>query len=208
MVASNNESFRSDPSEQRYRPIVKDQVPLCQVPRALESYVHDPKHYVKKTEVLMCPDEKQRGQASLSKRKNSYMAKPRFSIMLLLVLLVVVESVTTAVASAASVNIYSEISRGPPLQVHCRLGNIVDALKWTTVQYGEHVGWGFKPNFWGTTKYNCEFRSGDRTQAFDVWVDDFFLSIWRRRPCKQCEWYVDEQGFFRKEAGGPYLLFK
>jgi hypothetical protein len=119
----------------------------------------------------------------------------------LLVFFVVLESATMAFTSSASVNIWSQIAADPPLQVHCKLGNLVDVIAEQTVANGEHVRWGFKPNFWGTTTYACDFKWGARTQVFAVWVDDFFLSIWLKRPCQHCLWIVSPDGFTRYEEG-------
>lgn len=120
----------------------------------------------------------------------------------LIMLLVVMASASTVLASKAVVNIVNIIAIGPPIQVHCKLGNIVDVIPERTLAQNERVGWGFTPNVWGTTSYNCDFKWGDLTQGFDVWWDDFFLSIWIERPCTHCLWTVGEDGFFRAEAGG------
>ena len=77
---------------------------------------------------------------------------------------------------SASVNITNQIATDPPIQVHCTKRN-EEVVPERTLTNGESVRWEFKPNFWGTTKYHCDFRWGARFQGFNVWKETSFLFI-------------------------------
>ncbi len=92
---------------------------------------------------------------------------------------------------------------GGSIYVHCESGD--DDLGVKTLQNGQQYGWGFTPNWWGTTLFHCEFAWGAKRQAFKVWTDMGWAAT-KRRPCKHCQWHVTPEGFYRNNAGKPPVL--
>lgn len=124
------------------------------------------------------------------------------STVLLLVLLVTTAAMV--LASVADVNIYNEIE-GEEIQVNCKKSG-KQYFGEKTLRYGEHFGWGFMPNMWGTTKYSCSFRWGVKVQNFYVWYDDGY-GIMILRPCQHCVYTVTKDGFYRNEKSRQKKVF-
>ena len=103
-----------------------------------------------------------------------------------------------------SVNIINDVG-GDAISVHCRSGN--DDLGQQTVFNHQKYGFGFKPNFEGTTEYWCNFNWGPKWQSFTVWKDigPFPGENHRHRACNQCVYLVRADSFWRSEGeAGPF----
>lgn len=122
----------------------------------------------------------------------------------LALLVVMTAAAAMALASPADVNIYNDM-QGEEIQVNCKKGGGHEFGE-TTLLYGEHLGWGFTPSSWGTTKYSCTFRWGLRVANFYVWVDNGIIGTVSHRFCTHCLWTVQREGFFRNERG-PKMFF-
>lgn len=141
---------------------------------------------------------------------------PLFAMMSavsLVVLLVMVESAYMAVASPADVNIYHQIPGQDTVRVDCMKmgpGKAHHIFTPQTLVYGQHWGWGFKPNDWGYTKYYCDFSWRSHSKRVRVWADSNPEESPTEdpRPCTHCLWDVTTQGFFRmtSDRGEPPAL--
>lgn len=124
----------------------------------------------------------------------------------LLVLVMVLSACGMAVAwppwrEHMSVNIINDVG-GDAIFVHCKSGD--NDLGQHTVTTHQTYGFGFYPNFSGTTQYWCGFQWGSRWQGFTVWQD---VGPWnkQKRLCKQCVYMVRADSFWRSEGpGGPF----
>jgi hypothetical protein len=109
-----------------------------------------------------------------------------------------------------SVNIINNVGENgtgeSPISVHCKSRD--SDLGQQTVMPNQMYGFGFYPNFWGTTLFWCTFNWGRAWQAFTVWQDigPFPGEHSRKRPCNQCVYIVrGQEGFLRSEGkSGPY----
>lgn len=104
------------------------------------------------------------------------------SIVFLLMFLVVIDSVIVTFTRATFVNIYSHIAIEPLIQVHCTKGK-KDVIPESMLRNDEHVGWSFKPNFWGTAQYHYDFEWRVKIQDFYLWWDAFILLPFSKWPC-------------------------
>ncbi|KAG0605844.1 hypothetical protein M758_9G092400 [Ceratodon purpureus] len=103
-----------------------------------------------------------------------------------------------------SVNIINDVG-GDPISVHCKSGDT--DLGQHTVFMHQTFGFGFYPNFGGTTQFWCTFNWGSKWQSFTVWKDigPFPGEKSRKRPCDQCVYMVRADAFWRSEGpGGPF----
>ena len=111
------------------------------------------------------------------------------STAFLVVVLVMMEAVSVALASKASVNIFDDIEGSSgPIQVDC--SEETDHMAPHSLAYGQKFGWGFAPSVtWYKTKYYCQFAWGIKIQTVRVWFD--------HGPCNHVEWHVRADGFWR-----------
>jgi hypothetical protein len=100
---------------------------------------------------------------------------------------------------SASVNVYNEIAAGETVVVDCMKGSKHRHIFTpTSLAYGEHLGWGFTPDFWGTTKYDCDVTWLTHFRRIRVWEDTYWIRIihWNVRHCMRCVWHVTKEGFW------------
>lgn len=138
------------------------------------------------------------------------------SAVSLVVLLVMVESASInymVLASPADVNIYNQIPGLDTIRVDCMKmdpGKAHHIFTPQTLVYGQHWGWGFKPNDWGYTKYYCDFSWRSQAKRVRVWVDSNPEKSPTEdpRPCTHCVWHVTTEGFYRmtSDRGEPPAL--
>jgi len=107
--------------------------------------------------------------------------------------LVLMDSAIVALSSPATVNIYNQV--GGTIRLHCKSKD--DDLGEHTLLDGQHFGWGFTPNFWGTTLYYCDFVWGAKTAEGVVVYDDGSTKL----ECTHCVWQVHKDGFWVTEDG-------
>jgi hypothetical protein len=104
-----------------------------------------------------------------------------------------------------SVNIINDVGGGDAILVHCKSGD--DDLGQQTVPMRQTYGFGFYPNFSGTTLFWCTFNWGPKWQSFPVWKDTgpFPGEKSRDRLCNQCVYVARADSFWRSEGpGGPF----
>jgi hypothetical protein len=88
----------------------------------------------------------------------------------------------------AFVTIYNSIPDGADLTVHCKSKD--DDLAVRTLKTNGSYEFNFKPNFWGRTRYFCNFQWKDRTRGdLSRWFDIYKYS--RDSPrCSKCFWRI------------------
>ena len=121
-------------------------------------------------------------------------------MLLVSVVVVVMESSGMAMGSVADVNIYNLV--GEAIKLHCKSRD--DDFGDKVLQDHQHVGWGFTPNFWGTTVYSCSFAWRGKMQYLDVWNGKCVHCV----PCvRHCVWQVRKDGFWGTEDGHTPFTF-
>ena len=88
-----------------------------------------------------------------------------------------------------TVNITNALTHKDQLTVHCKSGD--DDLGVHQLSHLASYAFNFRPNFWGTTLFYCNFQWTGFSHYFDIYKD-----IRDREKCNYtlCLWIVGEQG--------------
>ncbi|PHT83756.1 hypothetical protein T459_12199 [Capsicum annuum] len=81
-----------------------------------------------------------------------------------------------------------------PLNVHCRSK---DDLKVHQLKVDEKFDFSFHQNFWGNTRFHCNFEWGPKHNDFDVFYK-------QKSPYIHCIWLVKDSGIFFAQTNNPY----
>ncbi|XP_039026956.1 S-protein homolog 5-like [Hibiscus syriacus] len=96
-------------------------------------------------------------------------------------------------------------NKAPPLTVHVTSKN--HDLKEHTIGKGGDFQFHFRPNFWYNTVFNCVFKSGGKTKAFDIYKPgdySYGSKICRLLKQRPVNWKVQDDGFYRSCDGENY----
>ena len=69
----------------------------------------------------------------------------------------------------------------------------------TPLAHKQQLGWTFTPDFFGRSKYDCDFEWLTHSRRLRVWEDTYWIRIvhWNTRYCTNCVWLVTGAGFWR-----------
>ena len=84
--------------------------------------------------------------------------------------------------------ITNDLGTGANLTHHCKSKD--DDLGTHVLAPNQLFEWGFRPNFWGTTLYYCQFWFGSETHWFNIYVEKRDTS----RCDDKCWWMVGPIG--------------
>ncbi|KAK9671727.1 hypothetical protein RND81_12G050700 [Saponaria officinalis] len=86
------------------------------------------------------------------------------------------------------IHIANYLNQGAALTVHCKSKD--DDLGTQILDFGRYFEFRFKPNFWGTTLFYCDFSWSGGKQHIDIYKYKRDL----HRCCDNCVWNVDNMG--------------
>ncbi|GAB2279947.1 hypothetical protein Dimus_014583 [Dionaea muscipula] len=101
------------------------------------------------------------------------------------------------------VSLTNGLGDGLSLTVHCQSDQNHDTIGTVVIADGQTFDWRFKPNFWGTTEWFCNFIWQDAIGTYDIYVykRDHHLCG------KHCQWYINRQGLFGPGPGSSQIYF-
>ncbi|KAL9245900.1 hypothetical protein vseg_019499 [Gypsophila vaccaria] len=101
------------------------------------------------------------------------------------------------------VHIANYLDQGATLTVHCNSKD--DDLGTQVLEFGRYFEFRFRPNFWGTTRFYCDFSWSGGSQHITIYKYKRDL----HRCCDNCVWNVDKMGMhgINKFTGKDDVVF-